>query len=128
MSLRREQAIVLGFLKVEDSGEVKEITSTETGSYPANLHRETNIYVYCDIVQSQMVGDKMMHLLGIVPCQTTVEPYEKFYEGENIRYIPVQIKSFQTIKVHLRSSTYEFIPFDYGRATVTLHLRAKSYF
>ena len=128
VSLRREQAIVLGFLKVEDSGEVKEITSTETGAYPANLHRVTNIYVYCDIVQPQIVGDKTVPLLGIVPCKKAVEPYEKIYEGENIRYIPVQMKTFQTIKVHLRSSTYEFIPFDYGRASVTLHLRPQSYF
>ena len=32
VSLRREQAIVLGFLKVDDSGEVKEIATTETGA------------------------------------------------------------------------------------------------
>ena len=128
VSLRREQAIVLGFLKVDDSVEVKEITSTETGAYRANLHRETNIYVYCDTVQPQIVGDKMAPLLGIVPCEKTVESYEKVYAGENIRYIPAQMKSFQTIKVHLRSSTYEFILFDYGRASVTLHLRPLSYF
>ena len=128
VSLRREQAIVLGFLKVDDSGEVKEITSTETGAYQANLHRETNIYVYCDIVQPQIVGDKMAPLLGIVPCEKTIESYEKIYAGKNIRYIPVQMKSFQNIKVHLRSSTYEFIPFDYGRASVTLHLRPLNYF
>ena len=126
--LRKEQAIVLGFLKVNDSEESKEITSTETGAYQANLHRETNIYVYCDIVQPQIVGDKTVPLLGIVPCESIVEPYEKIYAEENIRYVPVQTKYFQTIKIHLRSSTYEFIPFDYGRASVTLHLRTLNYF
>ena len=128
VSLRREQAIALGFLNVDDSAEVKEIAKTETGLYEANLHRETNIYVYCDIVQPQIVGDKMASLLGIVPCEKTVETYEKIYAGENIRYMPVQIKSFQNIKVHLRSSTNESIPFDYGRASITLHLKPLNYF
>ena len=67
--LRREQAIVPGFMKFDDSAEMKEITKAETGSYEANLHRETNIHVYCDIVQPQIVGDKMEPLLGIVPCK-----------------------------------------------------------
>ena len=126
--LRREQAIVLGFLNADDSGEVKEIATTETGAYQANLHRETNIYVYCDIAQSQIVGDKTVPLLGIVPYEKTIESCEKIYAGENIRYIPVQMKSFQNIKVHLRSSTNEPIPFDYGRASVTLHLRPLNFF
>ena len=126
--LRREQAIVLGFMTFDDSAEVKEIAKTETGSYVANLHRETNIYVYCDIVQPQIVGDKTVPLLAIVPCQKTTETYETLYAPENIHYIPVQTKSFQKIKVLLRSSTNESIPFEYGRATITLHLKPLNYF
>ena len=126
--LRREQAIVLGFMKFEDSAEVKEIVKSETGSYEANLHRETNIYVYCDIVQPQIVGDKTVPLLGIVPCQKTTETYETLYAVENIHYIPIQTKSFQKIKILLRSSTNESIPFGYGRATITLHLKPLNYF
>ena len=80
--LRREQAIVLGFMTFDDSAEVKEIAKTETGSYVANLHRETNIYVYCDIVQPQIVGDKMAPLLGIVPCEKTTETYETLRPGK----------------------------------------------
>ena len=126
--LRREQAIVLGFMTFDDSTEVKEIAKTETGSYEANLHRETNIYVYCDIVQPQIVGDKTVPLLGIVPCQKTTETYETLYAAENIHYIPIQTKSFQKVKIHLRSSTNESIPFEYGRATITLHLKPLNYF
>ena len=126
--LRREQAIVLGFMEFEDSAEVKEIVKTETGSYEANLHRETNIHVYCDIVQPQIVGDKTEPLLGIVPCEKTTETYETVYAVENIHYIPIQTKSFQKIKILLRSSTNESIPFEYGRATITLHLKPLNYF
>ena len=121
--LRREQAIVLGFMNFEDSAETYDVEDTKTGPYKANLYRETNIHVYCDIVRPQIVGDKLAPLVAIVPCQKTIETYETLYAVENIHYIPVQTKSFQNIKVHLRSSTNESIPFEHGRAAITLHLK-----
>ena len=127
--LRKEQAIVLGFMTFEDSSETYDVENAkETGTYKANLYRETNIHVYCDIVQSQIVGDKMTPLVAVVPCQKTTETYETLYAVENIHYIPVQTKSFQNIKVHLRSSTEEPIPFEHGRAAITLHLKPLNYF
>ena len=128
VQLRREQAIVLGFMKFEDATEVKEIASTGTGEYEANLHRETNILVFCDIVQPQIVGDKTQSLLAIVPSEKTTGTYETVYAVENIHYIPVQTKSFQEVGIHLRSSTNESIPFEYERAAVTLHLKPLNYF
>ena len=126
--LTRDQAIILGFLDIEDEVEVEEISATKTGEHQANLHRKTSIFIYCDIVEPQIVGDKTVPLLGIAPCETPGKIYEKTYTGENIRYIPVQTRSFQNIKIHLRSSTYEPIPFEHGRASVTLHLRPLKYF
>ena len=126
--LRREQAIVLGFMSFEDSSETYDIESAEeSGQYKANLYRETNILVYCDIVQPQIVGDRLIPLVAIVPYQTT-ETSETFYAVENIHYIPVQTKTFQNIKVYLRSSTEEPIPFEHGRAAITLHLKPLNYF
>ena len=127
--LSRKQAIVLGFMNFEDSAETYYVKYTKTGSYKANLHRETNILVYCNIAQPQIVGDVMLPLVGIVPYQKTSESYdETFYAVENIHYIPVQTKSFQNVKVHLKSSTEEFIPFEHGRAAITLHLKLLNYF
>ena len=127
--LRREQAIVLGFMNFEDSEETYHVKYTKTGSYKANLHRETNILVYCNIVQPQIVGDRLIPLVATVPYQKTSESYdETFYAVENIYYIPVQTKAFQNVKVHLRSSTEEPIPFEHGRAAITLHLKPLNYF
>ena len=126
--LRREQAIVLGFMNFQDSAETYDVKTTETGSYKANLYRETNILIYCNIVQPQIVGDRMIPLVAIVPYQKTTETYETFYAVENIHYVPVQTKAFQNIKVHLRSSTEEPIPFEHGRAAITLHLKPLNYF
>ena len=112
-----------------DSSETYDVENEQkTGPYKANLHRETNIHVYCDIVQVQIVGDKMAPLVAVVPCQKTTETYETFCAVENIHYIPVQTKAFQNIKVHLRSSTEESIPFEHGRAAITLHLKPLNYF
>ena len=127
--LRREQAIVLGFMTFEDSSETYDIENVEeSGQYKANLYRETNILVYCNIVQPQIVGDRLIPLVAIVPYQKTTETYETFYAVENIHYIPVQTKTFQNIKVHLRRSTEESIPFEHGRAAITLHLKPLNYF
>ena len=126
--LSREQAIVLGFMNFEDSAETYYVKYTTTGSYKANLYGETNILVYCNIVQPQIVGDKLIPLVAIVPYQKSTETYETFYAVENIHYIPVQTKAFQNIKVHLRSSTEVPIPFEHGRAAITLHLRPLNYF
>ena len=128
--LRKEQAVVLGFMKFDDPEEVKKIAkgNTTTGSYNANLHRKTNIHVYCDIIQPQIVGDMEIPLIGIIPTEKTTGTYETVYAMENIHYIPIQTKSFQKIKVLLRSSTNEPIPFEYGRALITLHLKPVNYF
>ena len=127
LRLRREQAIVLGFMTFEDPAETYDIENAqETGTYKANLYRETNIHVYCDIVQPQIVGDKMAPLVAMVPYGKATN--ETVYVAENIRYIPLQTKSFQDITIHLRSSTEEFIPFEHRRVIVTLHLKPLSYF
>ena len=119
----------LADMQAHASEETYYVKYTKTGSYKANLHRETNILVYCNIVQPQIVGDKLISLVATVPYQKTSESYdETFYAVENIHYIPVQTKAFQNVKVHLRSSTEEPIPFEHGRATITLHLKLLNYF
>ena len=127
LHLRREQAIVLGFMTFEDTAETYTIENAEeTGAYKANLYRETNIHVYCNIVQPQIVGDKMAPLVAVIPYRKATS--ETVYVSEHIRYIPLQTKSFQDITIHLRSSTEEFISFEHRRVIVTLHLKPLSYF
>ena len=94
-------------------------------SQPATSDPEPQ-HVYEDNFQLQI---PLMHYeKAVVPCQKTTETYETLYAVENIHYIPVQTKVFQNIKVHLRSSTEESIPFEHGRAAITLHLKPLNYF
>ena len=88
--LRKEQAIILGFLTFGDPDIVKKISVTETGSYEANLHRETSIYVYCDIIKPQIVGNKTVPLLDIVWGEGKGKR-ETTHSSENLHYVPVRI-------------------------------------
>ena len=125
--LRKEQAIILGFLTFGDPDIVKKITVTETGSHKANLHRETSVYVYCDIIEPQIVGNKTVPLLDIIWDEGKGKR-EMTHSSENLHYVPVRIKSFEEVKVHLRSSTDERISFEHGHTSITLHFRQKNYF
>ncbi len=125
--MRKEQAIILGFLTFGDSDIVKKITVTETGSHKANLHRETSIYVYCDIIQPQIVGNKTVPLLDIIWDEEKGKR-ETTHSTENLHYVSVRTKSFEEVKVLLRSSTDERISFERGHTSITLHFRQKNYF
>ncbi len=122
--LRKEQAIILGFLTFNDSDIVKKITATETGSYEANLHRETSIYVYCDIIEPQIVGNKTVPLLDII-WDKEKGKREITHSTENLHYVSVRTKSFEEVKVLLRSSTNESISFEHGHTSITLHFARK---
>ena len=122
--LRKEQAIILGFLTFNDSDIVKKITTTETGSYVANLHRETSMYIYCDIIEPQIVGNKTVPLLDAI-WDKEKGKREITHSIENLHYVPVRTKSFEEVKVLLRSSTNEPISFEHGHTSITLHFIRK---
>ena len=121
--LRREQAIILGFITFNDTDIVKKITATETGSHEANLHRETSIYVYCDIIEPQIVGNRTVPLLDIVWDKGGKR--EITHSVENLHYVPVRTRSFEEVRVLLRSDTNERISFEHGQTLVTLHFVRK---
>ncbi len=95
--LRKEQAIILGFLTFNDSDIVKKITATETGSYEANLHRETSIHIYCDIIEPQIVGNRTVPLLDII-WDKEKGKREITHSSENLHYVPVRTKSFEEVR------------------------------
>ena len=82
----------------------------------------TSLFVYCDIIQPQVVGDSLEPLLRTVGINSDV-PF-----GQNITetfdtpyYLPLASKVFQEIQIDLRSDTGEAPPFQFGRVALTLH-------
>ena len=84
-----------------------------------------SIYVYCPLVEPQMVGDSRVPLVRIVPIQGT-PGHVTSKEFQPIHYVPLQQRQFQEIEIMLRDDTGNPIPFQRGKVVVTLHFRRRS--
>ena len=101
----------------------KVISRTSTAERAVDLtHGFHDLYVYCDVIQSQYVGDELVPLLRIVPVEGK--------DGERIsksfirpQYLPVSRKQFETIEVNIKRDTGESVPFEVGKVLLTLHFR-----
>ena len=99
------------------------ISKTTKGPREVDLeHGFHDLYIYCDIIQPQYVGDTLVPLLRIIPVEGK--------DGERIsksfvrpQYVPVSRKQFETIEVNIKRDTGESVPFEFGRVLLTLHFR-----
>lgn len=95
----------------------------EIAKYPIDMRAGVDaLYVYCDLVENQIVGNTREPLLRILPVQG--------YHGEMIdkdfvarHYIPVLKKEFSTVKITIKSDRDTLIPFAFGKVIVKLHFR-----
>ena len=114
---------ILGF---GGGGDLK-IRKTKESPYVAELHSITSIYIYCNIVQPQIVGNTMVPLLRTIPVTgNSGDVITKTFT--NIQYVPVQTKSFEDIEILLRTDTGDPVPFEREKVIVTLYFRKQSYF
>ena len=90
---------ILGF-----GGVVKRYEKTTESPYVADLSVLSTIYVYCDIVEPQVVGDVSAQLLRSIPVQGKFGDIisETFV---NIQYAPMLRKSFEDVEILLRGDT-----------------------
>ena len=83
-----------------------------------------SLYVYCDVVEPRVVGDSQVPLLRIVPAEGDHgQLVTRIYE--NVHYVRLQRKSFQTIEINIRDRTGNIVPFEQGTLNVTLHFRQR---
>ena len=81
-----------------------------------------SLYIYCDLVEPRVVGHMTASLLRVIPAEGNHgEMVCKTYE--NVHYIPVQRRNFQTVEIYIRDDTGEKVPFECGKSIVTLHFR-----
>ena len=91
--------------------------------HQANLENLSTMYIYCDVIKYQIVGDTQAPLLATLPVQGA--PTEQIYWGFNPPYyIPVNQKTITSIEIKICTDTGEVIPFDItGRVVCNLHFR-----
>ena len=122
IALYGQMAKILGF-----GGDDLKILKSKESPYVAELHSITSIYVYCNIVQPQIVGNTMVPLLRTIPVSGN-SGYVIMKTFTNIQYVPVQTKSFEDIEILLRTDTGDPVPFEHGKVIATLYFRKQSYF
>ena len=89
--------------------------------YPADiLGGIYNLFIYCDIVQPNLVGSTKVPLLRIVPVEQG-EIITKSYN--HIFYHPLSREIIQSIEVNIKTDTNKTLPFNTGKSIVTLHFR-----
>ena len=81
-----------------------------------------SLFIYCDVLEPRVVGDSQVSLLRIVPVEGKHgELVTRIFE--NVHYVRVQRKHFQTIKIYIRDHTGKRVPFEQGTVYMTLHFR-----
>jgi hypothetical protein len=91
--------------------------------YPVDLRAGIDaLYVYCDLLENQIIGNVRAPLLRILPVQGQFgEIIDKDFVAKH--YIPVLKKEFQTVHISIKDDTNKPIPFSFGKAVVKLHFK-----
>ena len=90
----------------------------------ADMDPVDSLYVYCDVLEPRVVGDKQVPLLRIVPAEGDHGQLMTWIY-ENVHYVRLQWKSFQTNEINIRDCTGNIVPFEQGTWNVTLHFRQR---
>lgn len=97
------------------------------GKYPINLYLglPSQIFIYSDIIQPQIVGDVMTPLLRIVPLDPTLYIYGayKMNTFSPTHYLPVMKREFDVIEIDIRTSIGDRVPFLFGTSSIKLHFK-----
>lgn len=97
------------------------------GKYPINLYLglPSQIFIYSDIIQPQIVGDVMTPLLRIVPLDPTLYIYGayKMNTFSTTHYLPVMKREFDVIEIDIRTSIGDRVPFLFGTSSIKLHFK-----
>lgn len=97
------------------------------GSHPANilLGIIPQMFIYCDIVEPQVVGDTVAQLLRIVTVDKDKYVYgsHKMITFSQPHYIPVLKREFETLEIDIRSDSGKPVPFEFGTVCIKLHFK-----
>jgi hypothetical protein len=81
-----------------------------------------SMFVYCNILEHIVVGDTQAPLLCVVDTKGIHgETITKSFK--HLKYVPLQIKQFDSIELNISDAFGVLIPFESGSLTTTLHFR-----
>jgi len=81
-----------------------------------------SLYVYCNIIENQIVGNALAPLLRVVNLQgQRLEIIDKEYDSPH--YCNVLQKDINEIEINIRNDMGELVNFEFGRVVVKLHFK-----
>ena len=107
------------------------VLSKTIGQFPIDLTGGCNtIFVYCNLVQNEILGDSRTALLRAIPLTerpATGNQQQLIYRTfGNLQWRRVVKSSIESISVSLRNETGQLVPFlSRGRTNLTLHFRQR---
>jgi len=97
------------------------------GSNPVFVNcGNTKLFVYCDIIRPQYVGDVMAPCLRVVNYDGEYRK-PKTLEFIHPQYYDLSVSEFDTIHLYILNEVGEFISFEFGNFTATLRFREKKF-
>jgi len=103
-------------------------TFHRVAEYPIDLRAGLYaIYVYCSIVEKQIVGDVLVPLLAKMPVSGEYDSVVHYICNQPL-YIPLIRTSIDTIEIALKDDIDNGISFQYGKVILTLHFRKRPTF
>ena len=119
LGLANSLGTVLGF------GGAILLTETKTAPYVSDINIGLqSLFVYLNIIETQIVGDAQAPLLRIVPAQGKDGEIVTL-NYDNPQYIPLATKDFEIVEVLITDDTGKKISFERGRVVLTLHFRLR---
>jgi len=97
------------------------------GSNPVFVNcGNTKLFVYCDIIRPQYVGDVM------APCLRVVNYAGEYRRPKTLEFIHPQyydlsVSEFDTIHLYILNEVGEHVSFEFGNFTATLRFREKKF-
>jgi hypothetical protein len=83
-----------------------------------------SLFIYCDIIDYQYVGDAYVPLLRNVVVENSF-PKTAIAHYDNPHYVTINKSEINSIHVEIRDDTGEKIKFDQGKVIIKLHFRPK---
>ena len=99
--------------------------SVTVAKYPPDITSGFNtLYVYCDLIQPQIVGNVLAPLLRTVPLSGEYgSTTNKVFLAPH--YLPLRSKSFDSVEIAIRDDTDQPVQFMFGKIIVKVHLKRK---
>lgn len=97
----------------------------DESDFSVNINRlRPNIYIYCNVIEHQIIGDTKAPLLRILPVPETSTTGDVVqHKFTNIHYIPLSRGIFEVIELSIVDGSGDYIAFKAGYAILKLHFK-----